>query len=101
MEGINHLGSARFDVIVVVQGGPQFEGRCVLERAAKLDRRLPVIVVARILDMACYMEAKQLGAVAYIAGPSGAAEIARVVKNYAPRSRGRATTPGQTPNPAS
>ncbi len=98
VEGIRQLGSARFVAIVVGQGGPHFEGRCVLERAAELDRHLPVIVVARILDMECYMEAMQLGAVDYIAGPDGAAEIARVVKNYAPSCKRHAATPRQSPN---
>ncbi len=73
----------------------------MLQRAAELDRHLPVIVVARILDMECHMEAMQLGALDYIAGPDGAAEIARVVKNYTPSCKRNAATPRQSPNAAS
>jgi len=100
-EGISHLSARGFDLIVVGQGSPQFEGRCVLERAAELDRQLPVIVVARILDMACYIEAMQLGAVDYIAGHGDGVEIARVVKNFAPRSKGNLATLRQSSNAAS
>ena len=32
----------------------------MLARALKVDRRLPVLVVARCLDMSCYLEAMQL-----------------------------------------
>ena len=97
-EGIRQLSTGRFDVILVGQGSPEFEGRCVLERTTKLDRRLPVIVVARRVDIACYFEAMQLGAVDYIAGPRGGAEIAQVVKKFAPRSKVNVASPGRMSN---
>jgi DNA-binding response OmpR family regulator len=99
-EGIRQLASGSFDVIVVGQGGPDFKGRCVLEGASEFDRRLPVIVVARDVDMACDMEAMQLGALDYIAGPFGSTEVARVVKNYATRSKGNAAAQNQSPGAA-
>jgi len=87
-EGICQLISGAFDIIVVGQGSRNFEGRCVLERAAEFNRWLPVVVVARYLEMACYLEAMQLGAVDYLAEPLGAGEIARVMRTWAPRRKG-------------
>jgi len=83
-EGMHQLVSGAFDIIVVGQGSRNFEGRCVLEAASELKRRLPVLVVARHLEMVCYLEAMQLGAADYIAEPFGGAEIARVVRTWAP-----------------
>jgi DNA-binding NtrC family response regulator len=71
-----------FDFIIVSQGSADFEGRGVLERATEIDRRLPVLVVARCLDMHCYLEAIQLGAVDYLAEPVPAAELDRLVANH-------------------
>ncbi len=81
-EGVRYLGSEVFDFVVVSQGSPNFEGRCVLERALEIDRCLPVLVVARCLDMRCYLEAMQLGAVDYLVEPFAASEVIRVVKNH-------------------
>jgi DNA-binding NtrC family response regulator len=81
-EGIRQLESGAFEFIVVGQGSRTFEGRCVVERAAKINRQLPVVVVARQLEMECYLEAMQLGAVDYVADPSVGAEIARLLRNH-------------------
>ena len=86
-EGIRQLVSGAFDVIVVGQGSRNFEGRCVLEGASEFNRRLPVIVVARHLEMGCYLEAMQLGAVDYLAGPFDGMELARVMRNWALRRK--------------
>ena len=61
-DGLHRLESKFFDFVVVSQGGSQFEGRPVLERAIEIDRRTPIVVVTRSLDMRCYLEAMQLGA---------------------------------------
>ena len=84
-EGVRQLESGAFAFIIVGQGSRLFEGRCVVERAIKSNRRLPVLVVARQLEMQCYLEAMQLGAVDYVAEPSVGAEIARVLHNHLPR----------------
>ena len=81
-EGIRQLSSGAFEIIVVGQGSRNFEGRCVLECATEFNRRLPVVVVARRLEMACYLDAMQLGAVDYLAGPLGGAEMARVMRTH-------------------
>jgi FixJ family two-component response regulator len=54
----------------------------VVERAININRRLPVIVVARHPEMNCYLEAMQLGAVDYVSDPSVGAEIARLMRTY-------------------
>jgi len=84
-EGVRQLESGAFAFVIVGQGSRLFEGRCVVERAIKINRRLPVVVVARQLEMQCYLEAMQLGAVDYVAEPSVGAEIARVLHNHLPR----------------
>ena len=86
-EGIRQLTTGAFDVIVVGQGSRNFEGSCALKGANEFNRRLPVVVVARHLEMGCYLEAMQLGAVDYLAGPFGGQELARVIRNWAPRRK--------------
>src|SRR5437667_12324145 len=54
------------DFILVSQGGPSFEGRCVLERAREMPVSTPVLVLARPKNMRCYLEAMRLGAVDYV-----------------------------------
>lgn len=61
-DALERLESEVFDFIVVSQGGPAFESRSVLERAIEIDRRMPVLVLARCHDIRCYLEAMQLGA---------------------------------------
>jgi len=81
------LGNEIFDFIVVGQGSCVFEGRRVLERALEIDRRTPVLVLARCLDMGCYLEAMQLGAVDYLEKPLSPSEMARAVATHLrPRS---------------
>ena len=63
------LADEAFEFVMVSQGTPNFEGSCVLKRATQVNRRLPVLVVPRCLDMGCYLEAMQLGAVDYLVEP--------------------------------
>jgi DNA-binding NtrC family response regulator len=98
-EGVPQLLSGAFDIVVVGQGSRDFEGRCVLEAASEFNRHLPVVVVARQLEMRCYLEAMQLGAVDYLAGPFASAEVARVVRNWAPRPKGGIEAERLTPGP--
>jgi len=78
-EGARCLGSETFDFVIVSQGTPKFEGSCVLRRAVEINRTLPVIVVARRLDMGSYIEAMQLGARDYLVEPLTAWEVARLL----------------------
>ena len=90
-DGLHQLESKFFDFVVVSQGGSQFEGRPVLERAIEIDRRTPIVVVTRSLDMRCYLEAMQLGALDYLESPLAPAEIGRLVETHS-RPRTAAAT---------
>ena len=68
-EGINFLETESVSVVIVSQGTPAFEGRQVLERSLQLHPEVPVLVVARVLDMHCYLEAMDLGAFDYLERP--------------------------------
>jgi len=68
-EGIKALEAEDVSFVVVSQGTPAFEGRQVLERAHQLRPDVPVLVIARVLDMQCYLEAMDLGAVDYLERP--------------------------------
>ena len=81
-EGIAHLEAGGFDLVIVSQGTAEFEGRRVLERAVQIDLRLPVLVVARSLNMPCYLEAMKLGAADYLAEPMTAQELAGAVQTH-------------------
>lgn len=81
-EGLCHLNAEPFDMVVVDQGSPHFEGRCVLERSIEKNRRLPVLVVARCHNMHCYLDAMQLGAVDYLAEPVAASDFQWVVDTH-------------------
>jgi DNA-binding NtrC family response regulator len=60
------LARENFDMAVVSQGSPAFEGREVLARALEINPELPVLVVARTLDIDCYLEAMEMGAADYL-----------------------------------
>jgi DNA-binding NtrC family response regulator len=83
-EGVHCLDDEVFDFVIVGHGTPKFEGSCVLKRAAEVNRSLPVLVVARCLDLGCYVEAMQLGAVDYLVEPPTVWEIGRVLETHAP-----------------
>jgi len=76
------LESEPFDFVVVSQGTRAFEGRSVLDRAIQLDRRRPVLVLTRCIDMRCYLEAMQLGAIDYLEKPIPPLELLRFVQTH-------------------
>jgi DNA-binding response OmpR family regulator len=78
-EGVHCLGNEAFDFVIVSQGSAKFKGRCVLKRAVEIDRSLPVLVVARCLDLGAYIEAMQLGARDYLVQPLTAWEVGRLL----------------------
>ena len=81
-EGAVCLGHEPVDLVIVNQGGPRFEGRCVVERAIEKDRHMPVLVLARNVDMHCYLEAMQLGAFDYLEKPVSAREVLKLVATH-------------------
>lgn len=76
------LGREVFDLVLVSQGSPYFEGRSVLARAMERDRRTPVLVLTRAVEIACYVEAMHLGARDYTPKPLPSWEIGKLVANH-------------------
>jgi DNA-binding NtrC family response regulator len=81
-DALRWLGSEIFDFVIVSQGSPKFEGRSVLRQAIEIDRRLPVLVLARYADVGCYLEAIQLCALDYLEKPLPPGELVRLVKSH-------------------
>ena len=81
-EGLRCLEKKHYDIIVLNQGSHAFEGRSVLARAIELDRRTPVLVLTKLVDMDCYLEAIQLGAVDYLEKPVQWTQLMRVMETH-------------------
>jgi DNA-binding NtrC family response regulator len=69
-----------FDLVIVGQGSANFEGKCVLASAIEKDCHVPVVVLARSIEMPCYLEAMQLGALDYLEKPLLPSEIAKLMR---------------------
>lgn len=81
------IASDRFDMAVVDQGGSDFEGKIVLQRAVESDHHAPVLVLARFMDTTCYLEAMQLGAVDYLEEPVNITDLIHAVTTHLRNSR--------------
>jgi two-component system OmpR family response regulator len=81
LEGAERLERGCYDLIILSQGGRSFEGQPLLERAIELDRRRPVLVLTRSVDMRSYLDVMYLGAHDYMEKPSVASEIIKTVSN--------------------
>ena len=68
-QGMNSLETESVSLVIVSQGTSAFEGRKVLKRALQFHSKVSVLVVARVLDMRCYLEAMDLGAIDYLERP--------------------------------
>ncbi len=73
-----------YDLVIVDQGGPAFEGRVIVEDAVRKDRKIPVLVITRHHNMACYLEAMQLGAVDYLEKPLALEKLVWTIETYLP-----------------
>jgi DNA-binding response OmpR family regulator len=71
--------SGLFDLIVVGQGGREFRGRTVIERVRELQPCPSVVVVARSVDMSCYLQAMELGVADYLETPVLREQIQQVM----------------------
>jgi DNA-binding NtrC family response regulator len=80
--GLDHLEREQFAFVLVGQGSKAFEGRKVLDRALQMDRHRAVLVVTRCVDMSCYLEAMQMGAVDYLEKPLALGDLLRFIKNH-------------------
>src|SRR5579872_7433917 len=83
-EAADCLGQEVFDLVVVSQGTPNFEGRSVLARAIEKDRRNHVLILTHSVEIPCYLEAMQLGARDYVLKPLPHSEIGELVARYLP-----------------
>jgi DNA-binding response OmpR family regulator len=81
-EGAAHAAMGSYDFVLVGQGGPNFEGQEVVRRATQLNRHTPVLVVTRCLEMSCYLEAMQLGALDYLEMPIPAPFLLREIETH-------------------
>ena len=81
-QGVSLVGEEKYDFILVEQGSHAFEGRAVLERVLELDRHLPTVVLTRCVDMDCYLEAMQMGAIDYLEKPISDEDILKVVETH-------------------
>lgn len=82
------LGHERFDLVIVEQGSSDFEGRSVLSRAVEVDRHVPVLVLTRMVDADCCIEALDSGAYEYVQKPLTTAEVREMVSGYLKPSAG-------------
>ncbi len=80
--GADHALHGRYDFVLVDQGGPTFEGHEVVKYATEEDRHTPVLVVARSLEMPCYLEAMQMGALDYLEKPVPADFLLREIETH-------------------
>jgi DNA-binding response OmpR family regulator len=87
-EGEGCLKCELFDLVIVDQGGTAFEGRHVLERVIERDWHTPVLVLTRVANMPCYLEAMQLGALDYLEKPVATSELPKLMAIHA-RSHAR------------
>jgi DNA-binding NtrC family response regulator len=67
--GADWVEKEDFDFVIVDQGGAEFKARRVLERGARFHPRTPILVVTHHLDLRCYLDALDLGAVDYLERP--------------------------------
>lgn len=81
-DGVTWVEREDFDLILLSQGSPSFEGRSVLSHAIERDRHAPVVVLSRSIDMHCYIEAMQCGALDYMQKPWPPSEIGLLVRKY-------------------
>ena len=68
-EGINSLAACQVSLVIVGQETPAFEGRQVLEYSVRTHPEIPVLVIARVVDVRCYLAAMELGATDYLEEP--------------------------------
>ena len=83
-EAIRQLTTKKFELVVVDQGGADFEGRIVLGQLTALGMRVPAIVLARQESLHCYLKALELGAADYFKKPVAPSEIKSVVASLVP-----------------
>lgn len=88
--GVQCLQQGAFDFVMVDQGTPAFEGRKVVDRAMEMNRFRPVLVVTACVDMRCYVEAIQMGALDYLEKPLAPSFLLRLVQSHVRQNHAKA-----------
>jgi DNA-binding NtrC family response regulator len=83
------LEHEHFDFVIVSQGSPAFETHDLVQLTLARDRHTPVVVLTRYLEMNCYLEAMQLGALDYLEKPLAPAELERLVTTHCQPRQGK------------
>ena len=81
-EGERSLAEGPVDFVVINQGSRAFEGRTLLERVLAIDRHIPVVVLTRSVDMSCYLDSMQMGAVDYLEKPLSPEQVVHVIETH-------------------
>ena len=71
-----------FDLVIVGQGSPAFDGRAVVVRSRELNPRVPIVVVARSLDIDCYLEAMEIGVADYMERGATPRDFMRAIDSH-------------------
>lgn len=85
------LGHEHFDFAIVSQGSPAFETHRLVQLTLAHNRHTPVVVLTRSLEMNCYLEAMQLGAVDYLEKPLAPKEFEHLVATHFQPQQGELT----------
>lgn len=80
------------DFVVVDQGTRAFEARAVLECAVQNAPHAPALVLARCLDIGCYLDAMETGAADYLEKPVPARDLLWVMETHLRRRHARSAT---------
>ena len=70
-----------FDLAIVDQGTPAFEGRRVIRHLVRYNFPMPLIVIARFGNAQCRQQAKALGAIEYLEKPLPATTINGIIQD--------------------
>lgn len=89
-DGERSLELESYDLVIVDQGGPAFEGKVIAARSMHKDPRVPVLVITRHHNMASYLEAMQLGAADYLEKPIPVHDLLWRISTHLPSSWAKA-----------
>lgn len=81
-EALRCMEKVPVDFAFVNQGSAAFAWQEIVRRVLVRDRRTPVVVLTRRLDVGCYLEAIHLGAADYVEKPLAPAQIERLVTTF-------------------
>ena len=79
---VEFLDHEAFDLVMVDQGSPDFEGRAVLRRAVEIDNRTPVLVLTGAVSASCCVNALDMGANEYVQKPLTSSEVRELLDDY-------------------